>query len=456
MARDDRKAISSIARDSGERWDASVGLYYHAFDLGGAQAASDSPLLPFADFGAWESATSLLTFPQAPIILGQDESAGSDAVAPSSAAAAVATLPSAPAETGIEPTLQTNDTLSATQTAVLVPGATTDLDGDNVIDPGDTVLFTVTITNNSINPGALDALGVQFTELLTGLTPTGTINISPVAFGDSYTAVGNTLLEVGNATGQTGPQSSVAGSVLTNDVEFLGDTFTISSFQASSAFGGTVTMITTGVDAGSFTYVSAAGFEGTDTFTYTIRDGGLDNIEGNADDLVSTATVTIQVGGAAGQAWYVDSSFAGTSTGTSTNPYKTLAEVSGGAGGDGVGDHIYVNTGSGNYDGGITLLNNQTLVGEGSLFAIGATNIAAAGADPTIVNTGATNGGHGVVLASGNILTGFTVGNTGGYDIANTTDRDGRRADHLQCRSDRLGRPVPGGQRRRRAQRHLR
>src|SRR2546429_303145 len=54
---------------------------------------------------------------------------------------------------------------------------------------------------------------------------------------------------------------------------------------------------------GTFTYVSAAGQAGSDSFTYTIQDKGLDGIAGNADDLTSVGTVSI---GLTGKIWYVD------------------------------------------------------------------------------------------------------------------------------------------------------
>ena len=110
-------------------------------------------------------------------------------------------------------------------------------------------------------------------------------------------------------------------------------------------------------DRGSFTYISAANFTGNDTFTYTIRDKGLDGVAGNADDLISVGTATITV---ANQVWYVDNTAGPGGDGTSTNPFDSLADVSGATGPDTAGDVIYINTGSGDYTGGITLLNNQT------------------------------------------------------------------------------------------------
>ena len=208
-------------------------------------------------------------------------------------------------------------------------------------------------------------------------------------------------------------------------MEFFGDTFVISAVGATNvtgntttittALGGTVIMVTdnSSADRGSFTYISQAGDTGTDTFTYTVRDKGLDGIAGNADDLVSVGTVSITL---TNKVWYVDNTAGPGGDGTSTNPFNSLADVSGASGPDGVGDIIYVNTGSGDYTGGITLLNNQTLHGEGAAFTVAGFNLAAAGTDPTIANAA----GSGVTLASGNTLTGFTVGNTTGFDITNT------------------------------------
>ena len=137
---------------------------------------------------------------------------------------------------------------------------------------------------------------MQFTETLHGMTlfnqAGNDINVSPIAFNDSYTAIGNTLLEVGNATSQTGPQKSIAGMspTTTSNSSATRSTSRHRSVRRDiSANGGTVTMVTSGADRGSFTYISAANFTGTDTFTYTIRDKGLDGIAGNADDLTSSA-----------------------------------------------------------------------------------------------------------------------------------------------------------------------
>ena len=87
-----------------------------------------------------------------------------------------------------------NETFTANQSTIL----TGDTDVDGVIDPGEIVTTTVTITNNSTTPTPVNATGVQFTEDLSGMTlvdqpgSLDNINVSPIAFDDGgYIAAGN-------------------------------------------------------------------------------------------------------------------------------------------------------------------------------------------------------------------------------------------------------------------------
>ncbi len=303
--------------------------------------------------------------------------------------------------------------LSATLTVVDVDSLAIDADSDGVADPGDQIHYTVTVQNT----GDASATNLTIAEIVNDpnltLVP-GSLNVSPLAINDTYTAVANTQLVVGTATPLAGPAATVAGNVLSNDTEFLGDTFTISTYNTTSANGGAVNLVTTGPNAGSFTYTPAAGFTGADTFTYTLRDKGIDGIAGNADDLTSVATVTINVG--AQKVWYVDNTAGTGGDGTSTNPFDSLSDVSGASGPDGTGDIIYVRSGSGNYTGGVTLVTNQTLWGENTTLIVDGFTLQAAGTDPTITNAA----GNGVTLATGNTIKGLTIGDTTGTDISGT------------------------------------
>ena len=160
---------------------------------------------------------------------------------------------------------------------------------------------------------------MQFTEDLSGMTlvdqpgSLDNINVSPIAFDDSgYTAAGNVSF-------------TAAVSVLANDTEPLGpEGLALNTGTAiqntgvafATSQGGSVTLNANG----TFTYVSAVGFEGTDTFTYTLRDTGLDGVAGNADDLTSgTGTVSITVGPSV---WFIDNTAPGSGNGTQAEPVQ--------------------------------------------------------------------------------------------------------------------------------------
>ncbi len=265
--------------------------------------------------------------------------------------------------------------------------------------PGGTINYTVTITNN----GTAAATGVNFADTLdVDTTLTGVVNVSPLANPDTYNTIGNTLLEVGVAASGN-PAVRVTGSVFDNDTEFLGDSFTLDTFQATSTLGGTVSMVANG----QFSYLPPVNQTGvTDTFTYTIEDGA---------GLTSTSTVSITI---ANRVWYVNNAVAN-GDGRSSTPFNTLASVAGvgGAGdADSANDIIYVFTGTGNYTGGIPLENGQSLIGNGVALVVNTIMLRAAGMNPTIINAG----GNGVTLAQNNTLSGFTVGNSTGSAISGT------------------------------------
>ncbi len=154
--------------------------------------------------------------------------------------------------------------MSVTKVAAFAPGG--DVNGDGKFQPGDTILYTVVLTNN----GNTDLTNVSFADVLDSNTTLGNVDVSPLAHNDTYTAVANTLLEVGVTHGSS-PAAQVSGSVTANDTEFLGDTFTLKNLQnaafsggtatATSAQGGTITMNS----SGNFSYLPAAGFTGADT-----------------------------------------------------------------------------------------------------------------------------------------------------------------------------------------------
>lgn len=142
-----------------------------------------------------------------------------------------------------------------------------DPNGDNKADPGETVTYTLNVSNS----GADDATGVSLSDTIdpnTTLVP-GSLKISPLAFADSYSAAQDTPLSVG------------APGVLANDTGLPAPT-AVPIAGGATTQGGTVTLNADG----SFLYTPPTGFTGTDTFTYTAT---------NAQPPTDSATVTITV-----------------------------------------------------------------------------------------------------------------------------------------------------------------
>jgi hypothetical protein len=278
--------------------------------------------------------------------------------------------------------------------------------------PGDVIRYRATISNN----GTSAALDVQYATTLGNdltLVP-NSVNVSPLARDDAYSAVGNTLLRVGGSAGSDAEVYVAGGSATANDSEFLSDQFVLASVSnGATTQGGTINLNSDG----SFTYLPPTGFTGTDEFTYTLRDDGIDGIANNSDDLTGTGKITFNV---SNKVWYVDSSAAAGGTGRSSQPFNTLAPLTTGGSADnldGVGDIIYVRERSGDYDGNLTLENNQQLYGSGVALAVGGFTLLPASGNTTWIN----NGGDAITLASTNTIKGIAVGNTTGSDITGSS-----------------------------------
>jgi Calx-beta domain/Domain of unknown function DUF11/Bacterial Ig domain/Domain of unknown function (DUF4214) len=224
-----------------------------------------------------------------------------------------------------------------------------DPNGDGLADKGETITYTATINNGTASP----VTSVEFQDTPDANTTLvgGSINVSPLAADDSYDTVANTLLEVGVAASGN-PAVRVTDptkdSVFDNDKEFLGDTFTFDTITVNPTKG----TLTFNSD-GTFSYQPNANQTGTDTFTYRIKD---------SQGLTDTATVTININ--ATKVWYVKNNVAGPGTGTSSDPFKSLASASAASA---AGDTIYISNGDGTtsqQNAGITMKANQRLIGE--------------------------------------------------------------------------------------------
>src|SRR5688572_28091759 len=288
-------------------------------------------------------------------------------------------------------------TITASKTDMLF----TDVDLDTQADPGDTLKYTVVI-------GATgeDATGVVFTDTVDPNTAfvAGTLMTTPLARNDSYSASGNIRITV------------AAPGVLANDsdADGVGPALNVTAGSFLSAQGGDVNLSADG----SFTYNPPAGFEGSDTFTYTLSDG-----ESNTD--TATASITVS-----GMIWFINNNSASCLTlaagcGRLTNPFSTLAAFNNLNNGTGnnpaANDNIFVYESATAYVGPVTLLNGQKFIGQdasASLSSIsGVTPPAGSDALPStspgapIVNI--TSAGIGINVAQNNILRGFTGGDSG-------------------------------------------
>ncbi|MDQ6631795.1 MAG: cadherin-like domain-containing protein, partial [Verrucomicrobiota bacterium] len=256
-----------------------------------------------------------------------------------------------------------------------------DADANGKTNPGDTLRYTITITNTS----GTNLLNLQFndTNFPNQTLVIGSIKTSPIARPDSYSAIGNTLLTV-----------SVGSGVLTNDSDPDGDSISVNSFSPTSANGGSVTM----AGNGSFTYTSAVGFTGTDTFTYSISDGN-----GGTSSSIVTVTVSNHV-------WFVNNA-GPNGDGRQNSPFNSLTSA---ASASTTNDFIYLYQGSGNYTAGIVLKNGQQLIGSGDPLEVGGTTLLLAGVRPAIfVPSGAA-----LTLASNNIVHGLNINSAGGRSIS--------------------------------------
>jgi hypothetical protein len=285
--------------------------------------------------------------------------------------------------------------LASAVTATKTDALFTDVDGDTQADPGDTIKYSV-----NISASGDDATGVTFTDTVdpnTAFVP-GSLTATPVAVDDSYGATGNIRISV------------AAPGVRGND--FVGVPTATITAPPTSANGGDVSLAADG----SFTYNPPAGFEGVDTFTYTLTNAAGSN----------NATVSITV---SGMIWFIDNNAAACTTlaagcGRLTNPFSSLsafAALNDGSGNNpAANDNIFIYESASDYAGPVTLLNGQRLIGQDATASLSSITglTPPAGSDP-LPATNSANGtivnittGNAITVGSGNSLIGFTGGDS--------------------------------------------
>jgi hypothetical protein len=217
-------------------------------------------------------------------------------------------------------------------------------------------------------------------------------NHPPVAAADSFDAIGNVTVPV------------AAPGVLANDTDEDADALSAVPGSYPTAQGGTLTVAADG----SFTYLSAPGYTGTDSAPYVVTDG----------IAADTSEVTLNV---ASRVWYVQNTAAAPGDGRDASPFATLAQAEAAST---AGETILVLFGDvsiNGMDAGITLKAGQSLIGQGiSSPVVVSVNgaplvLLAAGSAPTI---GRSSAGTTVQLASNNTVRGVGVASSAGAAIA--------------------------------------
>src|SRR2546429_4109021 len=200
----------------------------------------------------------------------------------------------------------------------------------NKKNPGDTITYTAVVSNS----GGTDASGVAYNDTLdANTTQTGVVTISPLAINESYQSIGNMTLTSANIAVDC--TTNALRSVTCNDT-LHGASLTGFGNAAGTANGtapgGTVTTTNNGsvvLNAdGTFVYNPAAGFEGSDSFFYTLTNSTV------TPNLTDTAQVTITLGGVNGIVWFIDSSATACITlagncGRQSNRFSSLSAFSG-------------------------------------------------------------------------------------------------------------------------------
>ncbi|HWQ33421.1 MAG TPA: MBG domain-containing protein [Blastocatellia bacterium] len=241
---------------------------------------------------------------------------------------------------------------------------TSDVNANGYVNPGDTLQYSVTITNSSS-----DATSATFSETIDAnatLVP-GSISTTPVAVNDSYSTIGNVSISVPAGSG-----------LLANDFDPDGDTLTITAVNTSSLQG----TLSYNAASGSFSFDPTPGYEGTTSFTYTVSDG----------TYTDTATVSITV---SGMIWFVDNSRGTNGDGRLSNPFNSLATFNSANNGTGnnpaANDNIFLYSGSGSYASNLTLLSGQKLIGQGATASLSTiTGLTPNSFSATLPSTGGT------------------------------------------------------------------
>ncbi|HQR34772.1 MAG TPA: Ig-like domain-containing protein, partial [Blastocatellia bacterium] len=282
-------------------------------------------------------------------------------------------------------------TITATKTASLA----TDVNGNGFVNPGDTLMYSVVVSNSGT-----DAMNVVFSDQLNAnLTQSGSATASPIATNDAYTSIGNVGITVPAGSG-----------LLINDINPQGTgTISIMAVPAGTTTqGGSYALAADG----SFSYNPPVGFEGADSFVYTLT---------HTNGKMDTGTVNLTV---SGMIWFINNNAAACTTiaggcGRLSSPFSTLAAFSavniGGGSNPATNDNIFIYESGTQYTGAVTLLTGQKLIGQDATATLATiTGISV----PTFSNAlPAMNSGNGTITNIGSTVTLNTNTTLRGFSI---------------------------------------
>jgi hypothetical protein len=333
-------------------------------------------------------------------------------------------------------TINATTTFTQAQVESLVDSLAYDNNDDTPTATSHTITVTSLTDNGGIANGGADTASLSLAASVT-VAPT---NDAPTAQSFNFTgnaandAIGNTSLvlddtSVPGAPDPAGPQKTINGSLLTgaSDVDGPGPLVTVAQNNVATAHGH-VTVNTNG----EFSYTPNAGYIGTDTFNYQVSD------QNPGTPGLGTGTVTVNV--ATPKVWYVNADAASDGDGTSANPFNNLSHFAGGGGVDGAGDTIFLYNATNHYTGGLTLENNEKLIGQSQGLTVNSTALETA----TGSNSGTIIEG-GVVLGQSDTISGVTLGNTGAGTALSGTGFVTLNVDHTAVNTDNNGMVLTNG-----------
>jgi hypothetical protein len=284
--------------------------------------------------------------------------------------------------------------------------------GQVIGTPSVTGTFSATVT-------AIDSGGCTGSKLVS-------IVVAPNLTSLSYTGVGNTQFFTTGATGAPTTPAISSASGLLSGVTPASSMIT----AASCTSGGTLSAVDA---AGHFIFTpNVSASSATCTYTASSNTGS-----GSTGATSSTGSLGFSLNN---RVWYVNNATSsGINDGRSNTPFKTMTSVGSVSTS---GDYIYVSQGSGSTTGTYTLLTNQTLVGAGATFTLGALSITGSQSTaPTLSSTLSASGVGGVTVSGISMSTGAsqaisfsnvangsftflsisTNGGTNGISLTNTT-----------------------------------